>query len=465
MLTLKSNLTNSRRTSRHTLCCHLKCPAQRLWQHPVLSPIGPQSFPASRKNATLAVGSFLFFQWLPLSGIFFPLWNSGMAKKVRKSHQGLHTNCRLVANWWRFSIISNVPFRVSSINMFRLNCFQTRGRVFPSAAHCFPLILFLSNLLWLQAKKTNKHKTSLSVCACLPSKPVVSHTQASSKNGLFHLTQVMTAAPAAAAAAAAVWPKHPPNLPRALSSRSAFIPTRMDKFSRPPVLHPSSSILLCCRLRPAPSVPLSLSELASNLVAVDVIFSSLGVRASLFSCEMKPNARPEIKPLLSPEPRRLGTCEILNWHRQRCNVKIIVMVSNNCFFFFLIRKKKVLPVSTTSPVVYFWMGLPIKWKCLSQSVHPWQMNMWKCLLLLVLWPVHLNILSFSLPLSPPPPLEYLVFPIPTHSTTDTSKIKTAEGDPHPPFLSLSPPSTPLLHLSRPEMISWVRWMFLSATCR
>lgn len=57
----------------------------------------------------------------------------------------------------------------------------------------------------------------------------------------------------------------------------------------------------------------------------------------------------------------------------------------------------------TSPVVYFWMGLPIRWKCLSQSVHPWQMNMWKCLLLLVLSPVHLNILSFSLPLSPPPP--------------------------------------------------------------
>lgn len=55
----------------------------------------------------------------------------------------------------------------------------------------------------------------------------------------------------------------------------------------------------------------------------------------------------------------------------------------------------------TSPVVYFWMGLPIRWKCLSQSVHPWQMNMWKCLLLLVLSPVHLNILSFSLPLFPP----------------------------------------------------------------
>lgn len=92
----------------------------------------------------------------------------------------------------------------------------------------------------------------------------------------------------------------------------------------------------------------------------------------------------------------------------------------------------------TSPVVYFWMGLPIKWKCLSQSVHPWQMNMWKCLLLLVLWPVHLNILSFSLLLFPP--LEYLVFPIPTHSTTDTSKIKTAEGDPPSFSLSLSPPS-------------------------
>lgn len=41
------------------------------------------------------------------------------------------------------------------------------------------------------------------------------------------------------------------------------------------------------------------------------------------------------------------------------------------------------------------------------------------------------------PAALPPPLEYLVFPIPTHSTTDTSKIKTAEGDPHPPFLSLS----------------------------
>lgn len=69
--------------------------------------------------------------------------------------------------------------------------------------------------------------------------------------------------------------------------------------------------------------------------------------------------------------------------------------------------------------------------------------MWKCLLLLVLWPVHLNILSFSLLLFPP--LEYLVFPIPTHSTTDTSKIKTAEGDPPPFSLSLSlhlPPAPP-----------------------
>lgn len=109
----------------------------------------------------------------------------------------------------------------------------------------------------LAASKQKKQNTSLSVCVCLPSKPVVSHTQASSKNGLFHLTQVMTAAPAAAAVAAAadVWPKHPPNLPRPLSSRSAFIPTRMDKFSRPPILHRSSSILLCCRLRPAPSLP------------------------------------------------------------------------------------------------------------------------------------------------------------------------------------------------------------------
>lgn len=34
-----------------------------------------------------------------------------------------------------------------------------------------------------------------------------------------------------------------------------------------------------------------------------------------------------------------------------------------------------------------------------------------------------------------PLLEYLVFIIPTHSATDTSKIKTAEGDPSTPFFS------------------------------
>lgn len=102
----------------------------------------------------------------------------------------------------------------------------------PGVAHCFPVVLFLSNLPG--CKQTNKHKsTSSSVYACLPSKSVLSHTQASSKNGLFHLTQVMTAAPAAAA----VWPTTFGKASPPLSYRSAFIPTRMDTISRPPILH------------------------------------------------------------------------------------------------------------------------------------------------------------------------------------------------------------------------------------
>lgn len=81
-------------------------------------------------------------------------------------------------------------------------------------------------------------------------------------------------------------------------------------------------------------------------------------------------------------------------------MRIVIWRANGKDWFTHNCLKKVLQVVTTMPVVYFWMGLLIKWKYLSQSVHPWQMIMWTCLLLLVLWPVHLYILSFSLPLFP-----------------------------------------------------------------
>lgn len=99
---------------------------------------------------------------------------------------------------------------------------------------------------------------------CLLSKSVVSHTQASSKNGLFHLTQVITTQ-----GAAAVQPDQPYSLPLFLSVCINY-EKRMDKSAGLLNLkHKPSLALPCCHLYP--SLPLS-SWLGFNLVAVDVIF-------------------------------------------------------------------------------------------------------------------------------------------------------------------------------------------------
>lgn len=120
---------------------------------------------------------------------------------------------------------------------------------------------------------------NVSFSQCLFSKSVVSHTQASSKNGIFNLTQVMTAGGPLL--------HRPPPL---------FLPARINHgkderinrplksethtFPGPPLVSPPSVFSLC------------LADLASNLVAVDVGFFLL---TGFFSRKMVPNACPKIK--------------------------------------------------------------------------------------------------------------------------------------------------------------------------